>query len=98
MKVEFKRVKTGFKVVFYRPLVEKWSERWSVKWSEKGLSKRQAEIITMIEKNPLISRKELSSILKINPSAVQKHLKRLKEKGLLKRVGPDKGGHWEVLT
>jgi len=46
--------------------------------------------------NPNISRKELSNSIGINQSAIQKHLDTLKKKGLLKRIGPDKGGHWEV--
>ena len=28
---------------------------------------------------------------------VAKHIKFLQEKGVLKRIGPDKGGHWEVV-
>jgi len=27
---------------------------------------------------------------------VEKNIKKLKEKGLLKRIGPAKGGHWDV--
>ncbi len=26
------------------------------------------------------------------------HLSKLKEKGVLKRIGQDKGGHWEVVV
>lgn len=40
----------------------------------------------------------MSDKLKINPSAVQKHLNKLKQKGLLKRIGPDKGGYWEIIS
>jgi len=75
-----------------------WSERWSKKWSEIGLSERQIEILTLIKQNPRISRKQLSEKLRINPSAIQKHLENLKEKGILKRTGPIRGGRWEVLT
>ena len=35
--------------------------------------------------------------LKISTTAVEKTIKRLKAKGVLKRVGPAKGGHWEIL-
>jgi len=28
---------------------------------------------------------------------VAKHIKSLQEKGIIKRIGPDKGGHWEVV-
>ena len=35
--------------------------------------------------------------LGINRSAIQKHLSNLKAAGRLRRIGPDKGGHWEVV-
>jgi ATP-dependent DNA helicase RecG len=57
---------------------------------------RQREILELIKQNPSISREELSNKLKINPSAIQKHISKLKEKGILKRIGADKGGYWEV--
>ena len=66
------------------------------RWSE--LTERQEEILNLIEQNNKISRKQLSDILNINPSAIQKHINKLKQKGLLKRIGPDKGGYWEVIT
>lgn len=31
-----------------------------------------------------------------NRSAVSKHMKQMQEQILVRRVGPDKGGHWEV--
>jgi predicted ArsR family transcriptional regulator len=39
---------------------------------------------------------DLSSQLAISPRAVKKHLRNLKKAGRLKRIGPDKGGDWEV--
>ena len=37
-------------------------------------------------------------ILEISTTAVDKNIDSLKKKGLLKRVGPDKGGYWKVLV
>ncbi len=100
--------KNWFNISFKRPDLQKesyeqrtgiqkgWSEEWSKRWSEKGLSERQIEVLELIQKNPKISRRELSEKLGINQSAVQKHLEKLKERGILKRVGSAKGGHWEI--
>jgi len=74
---------------------EKVGERWSEKWSET-LSKRQIEILKLIMNNPKISRKELSKSIGINQSAIQKHLDKLKQAGILKRICPAKGGYWKV--
>ena len=59
---------------------------------------KQAIVLDLIRKNPSMSRKDIADKLGINESAIQKHLDVLKAKGVIKRVGPDKGGHWEVLS
>jgi predicted ArsR family transcriptional regulator len=38
----------------------------------------------------------LSEKLQINPSAVQKHIEKLKKEGMIERIGGDRGGHWEI--
>ena len=35
-------------------------------------------------------------MLQISTKAIEKHIKNLREDGIIRRVGPDKGGHWEV--
>ena len=40
---------------------------------------------------------ELADQLGISTRAVEKQINKLKEKGRLRRAGPAKGGHWEVL-
>ena len=54
-------------------------------------------LLQIIEKNPKISRKELALELGINESAVQKHIENLKKKEAIRRIGPAKGGYWEVI-
>ena len=61
------------------------------KWSETAL-----KILELIKQNPKISRKELCEELKINPSAVQKHIEKLKEANKIERIGGAKGGEWRV--
>jgi ATP-dependent DNA helicase RecG len=33
----------------------------------------------------------------INDSAIQAHFDKLKRKGVLKHIGPARGGYWEVI-
>ncbi|MCU0666939.1 MAG: hypothetical protein MUF05_07590 [Candidatus Omnitrophica bacterium] len=40
----------------------------------------------------------MADIVGLSSRAVEKHLSKLKEKGVLRRIGPDKGGHWEVVS
>ncbi len=51
----------------------------------------------LIKTAPGISAEELASSIGISSRAVEKQLAVLKKNGLLKRVGPAKGGHWEVV-
>lgn len=86
-----------FRICFTRlQLIEGAGGQISGQISGQILSDRQKEIMELIQKKPTISRKELSEALNINPSAIQKHLKGLKQKGIIKRVGGAKGGHWEI--
>ena len=43
-----------------------------------------------------LSAAALAARIGITPKAVEKHLARLKAEGILRRIGPDKGGHWTV--
>ena len=51
----------------------------------------------MMRENPGVTIAELAQTIGISDRAVKKSIKKLKEGGLLRRVGPDKGGHWEVV-
>jgi len=39
----------------------------------------------------------LATLLKLSEDGVKYQIKKLKDKGIIKRVGPDKGGYWEVI-
>ncbi len=58
--------------------------------------KTTQKILALIRANPQISRKELAAALGITQDGVKFHLANLKKQAVLKRIGPDKGGHWEV--
>jgi predicted HTH transcriptional regulator len=59
------------------------------------LTKRKKQILILIINNPNITRTEISEILEIKPSAIQKHLDLLKLKEIIIREGPDKSGYWK---
>ena len=45
---------------------------------------------------PTITREELSQITGLSIRGVEWNLTKLKAEGKIKRIGPDKGGHWKV--
>lgn len=55
------------------------------------------QIMTEINNNSKITHDELSALTGKHRDTIRVHLKQLKEKGLIVRVGPAKGGHWEVV-
>ena len=57
----------------------------------------QQKIIDMIKENPFATQEELSSIVGIARLNINKNMKKLQEQGIIKRVGADKNGHWEVI-
>jgi len=64
----------------------------------QGSEKSSEKICNAIKKNPKISARELSIMLGISSRAVEKHLPQLKKEGILKRIGPAKGGYWEIMN
>ena len=63
----------------------------------KGGKKTADRLLELIRGNPKITFAEMVSAAGISRSAIQKHIERLKDAQRLRRVGPDKGGHWEVI-
>ena len=47
--------------------------------------------------NPSVTIPDLVGYLGLKTRTVEKKIKALKDEGWLKRVGPAKGGHWEVI-
>ena len=68
-----------------------------VKGSEKGSEKSSEKIIAFLLKKPGISAVVMAESLGLSSRAVEKHLSNLKKQGEIKRIGPDKGGKWQVV-
>ena len=62
----------------------------------KGGQKTKDTILRLIASNPSISSIEMAKTIGINRSAISKHLKKLKEEGIIERQGPAKGGIWKI--
>lgn len=65
--------------------------------TQKSVQKSVQKIVDFISENPNITTQEMANLLGINRSIVARHIKTLQEKGIILRVGPDKGGHWEIF-
>ena len=65
---------------------------------KESSQKSSQKILELMRQNPAITTMELAQLLNISRRAIAKQTALLKEKGLIRRIGPDKGGHWEVLN
>ncbi|MBQ8677128.1 MAG: winged helix-turn-helix transcriptional regulator [Alphaproteobacteria bacterium] len=54
-------------------------------------------MIRFISENSQITTNQLAELTNLRIAGVKKNLRQLKEQNLIRRVGPDKGGHWEVI-
>jgi ATP-dependent DNA helicase RecG len=65
--------------------------------SEKGSEKSSEKILSLVRMESTLSAREIAFRLGITPRAVEKQITMLRKDGRLKRAGPAKGGHWDVI-
>jgi ATP-dependent DNA helicase RecG len=68
-----------------------------VKTVVKAVVKTRDRILLKVSQNPVITREALSQETGLSIRGVEWNLSVLKTEGKIRRVGPDKGGLWEVL-
>jgi len=81
-----------FSVTFYRPVE---FEEWIKKWADE-LTENRIKLLKAIHDDGTVSKKELSAIVGVGSTSIDKNIKYLKESGFLERVGGDKGGKWLI--
>ena len=62
----------------------------------KSLTKRQMEIINLIQEKSGITREEIASILSLSESTIKREIATLKEMAILTREGGRYSGRWVV--
>ena len=65
--------------------------------NQRSNQKSNQKILEAMRARPGISIRELQEITALSESGVTKIIRKLREDGIVKRVGGAKGGHWEVL-
>jgi len=54
-------------------------------------------LIELMRKNPSISKREMQEKTGFGKKAIDRNISRLKNRRIIKRAGPDKGGRWEMI-
>lgn len=60
------------------------------------LTELETKLADTMTGEPRISRAKLADRLGISAHTVKEYINKLKKKGVLRRIGPDRGGYWEV--
>ena len=61
------------------------------------VNKIQSDILNILKKNNSATYAQIARKVNISEATVKRNLKKLQELKLIKRIGSDKTGHWEVL-
>ena len=67
------------------------------KSSQKRSQKSSQKILAAMKAMPDVTMSELANATGLSLAAIKKNIRKLKDANLLRRIGPDKGGHWEVV-
>lgn len=103
---KFQEISEGFMVTVYAAMPgrvaheessQKSTGETTLKTTQITAQKTTQKILGLIRDNPTISRSELAVQIGITPDGIKYHLDALRKQGALRRVGPDKGGHWEIV-
>jgi predicted HTH transcriptional regulator len=75
--------------------------RLEMTWSGKKLGEKLGEnrkvIVEAMLYDSFVTVAQLVKMVGISSTAVENNIRYLREHGLIRRIGPAKGGHWEVL-
>ena len=74
------------------------AERASVGVRQETLDPLALQILWNMRANALVTGRELAVILGVEQRTVERRIRALREKSLVRHVGEDKSGHWEVLV
>jgi ATP-dependent DNA helicase RecG len=67
------------------------------KSSQKGSQKSSQKIVELMQGDPTVTKVDLAQSVGVTDRAIKKQIEKLKAQGQIRRIGPDKGWHWEVV-
>lgn len=62
----------------------------------ENVVENEKKIVELIRSNPKYSAKQISELLGLTQRTVQRYLKELQDKNIIERIGPAKGGYWQI--
>ena len=73
------------------------TQKTGVETRVKTRVKTRDKLLNLLQDTPDISSPDLAEKLGISLKGVEWHLSKLSNEGIIRHIGPRKGGHWEVV-
>ena len=83
----YENTKSGFRFTFYRPLGHK---------NVQDMSETEKKVYELIKNDNYIKANVMAKKISKSEKTVYRSIKKLKEYGMIKRIGDDYEGHWEI--
>lgn len=93
---EFERTTLTLPLVYVEKGIRETAESTQENTKKEPFNKTARAILNSIIVQPTLTREMLAEQLGLSDSTVKKYLKIFKDLGLIDRIGPNKGGYWEV--
>jgi len=65
--------------------------------AETGSGKTSGKILLALKEDGNLTIPELASLIGVTERSIERNIKKLQEERRLRRIGPAKGGHWEII-
>ena len=59
--------------------------------------KTRAEILKLLKQCPMMTMRQIAAKLNISLKGIEWQISKLKSEGLIRHIGPNKGGRWEII-
>jgi ATP-dependent DNA helicase RecG len=92
----FENFQHGFRVIAYT-LQRRTAENVTDNVTENVTENRDNLILDLIRSDNKISTDKLAKQLKVTRMTIYRDLDKLKSRGIIERVGADKGGYWKIM-
>lgn len=79
----------------YDNISDKFADKFADKFTDK-LSVREKQIINLLEEDPSYTTTKMAKLLSISRVSIGKHIKSLKNKQIIERIGSDRKGYWKI--
>ena len=76
---------------------KKTTKKTTEKTTKKTNANSRVKILSVMKAMPDVTLAELANATGLSVDGVRWNIRQLKDENLVRRVGPDKGGHWEVV-